>query len=304
LVLQQDGTVLAWGDNYYGQLGNGDNIASSSPVQVVGLTDVRKIAAGSGRSVALKNDGTVWTWGYDHYAWQTGQDISNNTPAQVADLTDVIDIAAGYEHTVAVKADGTVWAWGSNYANQIGNGVSWSVFTASPVQVPNLANVAKVASNFDHSLALLNDGTVWAWGFNAFGQLGDGTTQARQAPVRVSGLTDVIAIATNYAYSLAMKTDGTVWAWGDGAADTFPGSDQHVPQQVTFGLLDTNHNRMDDRWENQYFGDLNHAANDDFDGDGISNLQEYLQHTDPTDYYNGVVPMLEIVSGDNQVAGS
>jgi alpha-tubulin suppressor-like RCC1 family protein/pimeloyl-ACP methyl ester carboxylesterase len=301
LVLQRDGTLVAWGDNYYGQLGNGDNIASSTPLRVVNLDDVHKIAAASGRNVALKNDGTVWCWGYVHYAWETGQDISNNTPLQVADLTDVIDIAAGYEHVVAVKADGTVWTWGSNYSNQLGNGASWSVFTASPVQVPNLTGVAKVASNFDHSLALLNDGTVWAWGFNAFGQLGDGTTQPRQRPVQVSGLTDVIAIATNYTYSLAMKADGTVWTWGDGSSGMLPGVDVHVPQQVGLGVFDTNHNGIDDRWEIEYLGNLNQAGDTDLDGDGSSDLQEFLRGTDPRDYFNGAPPVIEMVSGNNQL---
>lgn len=301
LALQQDGTVLAWGDNYYGQLGNGDNVASSSPVQVVELSSVRKIAAGAQRSAALKEDGTVWTWGYDHYAAQTGQDISNNIPAQVSDLTDVIDIAAGYEHVVAVTADGTVWAWGSNYSNQIGNGAPATSFIASPVQVPNLANVIKVASSYDHSLAILSDGTVWAWGANNFGQLGDGTTARRQLPVQVSGLTGVIAVATNYQYSMAMKSDGTVWTWGEGSSGTLPGADLRVPQQVGLGLFDTNHNGLDDRWELEYFGNLNQTANGDFDGDGISNLQELLRGTNPRDYFNGITPVIEIAGGNNQV---
>ena len=299
LALQQDGTVLAWGENYYGQLGNGDNAASSTPVHVVGLSSVRKIAAGPYRGAALKEDGTVWTWGYDHYA--NGQDISNNTPVQVSDLTDVIDIAVGYEHVVAVKADGTVWAWGSNYSGQIGNGSPTSAFIASPVQVSNLASATKVVSNFDHSLAILSDGTVWAWGENNLGQLGDGTTVRRLRPVRVSGLTAVIDAATNYQYSLAMKADGTVWSWGEGSSGTLPGADLRVPQQVGLGLFDTNHNGLDDRWEFEYFGNLDQAATGDFDGDGISNLAELQRGTDPRDYFNGVPPVIEIAGGNNQI---
>jgi alpha-tubulin suppressor-like RCC1 family protein len=301
VILQQDGTVLAWGDNYYGQLGNGNNIASSAPVSVMGLNDVHKIAAGSSRTAALKNDGTVWTWGYDHYAPQIGRDISNNAPLQVSDLADVIDIAAGYEHVVAVKTDGTVWAWGSNYWNQLGNGNSRSVFQETPVQVVNLGNVRKVASSFDHTLAILDDGTVWAWGSNLFGQLGDGTTKPRQGPVQVRGLTDVVALATSYQYSLAMKADGTVWTWGDGSAGTLPGVDLHVPQQVGLGLFDANHNGMDDRWESEYFGGLGQSPDTDFDGDGISNLQEFLRGTDPRDYFNGATPIIEIAGGNNQI---
>jgi alpha-tubulin suppressor-like RCC1 family protein len=299
LALQQDGTVLAWGENYYGQLGNGDNAASSSPVHVVGLSSVRKIAAGAYRGAALKEDGTVWTWGYDHYA--NGRDISNNTPVQVSDLTDIIDIAVGYEHVVALKANGTVWAWGSNYSNQIGNGAPAGAFIASPVQVPNLANVVKVVSKFDHSLAILSDGTLWAWGENSLGQLGDGTTLRRARPVQVGGLSGVIDAATNYKYSLVMKADGTVWSWGEGSSGTVPGVDLRVPQQVGFGVFDTNHNGLDDRWELAYFGNLDQTANGDFDGDGISNFQELARGTDPHDYFNGVAPIIEVAGGNNQV---
>ncbi|MFZ1218545.1 MAG: hypothetical protein WAO00_04590, partial [Chthoniobacterales bacterium] len=298
LALQQDGTVLAWGDNYYGQLGTGDTTLSNIPVQVPGLTGVSKLAAGPARSVALKSDGTVWTWGYEHYA---GQDIFSATPVQMPDLLDVVDIAVGYEHVVAVKADGTVWAWGSNYSHQIGDGSSTGSYHQTPVQVPGLIDVVKVASSWDHTLAVTSDGTVWAWGYNSFGQLGDDTTQPRSGPVQVSGLTGVIAIATSWSYSMAMKADGTVWAWGDGASGTLPGVDPYVPQQIGLGLLDTNQNGMDDRWEMEYFGDLDQAADADFDGDGISNLQEYLQGTDPTDYFNGTTPLIEIVSGNNQI---
>jgi alpha-tubulin suppressor-like RCC1 family protein len=304
LALQQDGTVLAWGDNYYGQLGTGDTVGLTTPVPVVGLPSliqVRQIAAGPYRSMALMADGTVWTWGYDHYNTQNGQDVFSPIPAQVSDLTDVVGLAAGYEHTVAVKSDGSVWAWGSNYSNQIANGYPWWNYQATPFQVPNLPHIIKVAAGFDHTLALGEDGTVWAWGTNNLGELGDATTQRRTGPVQVTGLTNVIAIAATWGYSLAMKSDGTVWAWGDQAMGTLPGSDRHVPQQVVFGLFDNNGNGMDDRWEMEQFGDLNQTAEGDFDSDGISNLQEYLRGTDPRDYFNGVIPNIELISGDNQI---
>ena len=297
LALQQDGTVVAWGDNEYGQLGTGDTADSLRPTPVVGLSDVRRIAAGAYRSVALKNDGTVWTWGYE----QHGPDVFYVTPTLVPDLTDVVDIAAGYRHVVAVKADGTVWAWGSNDANQIANGNAWWQFQSTPVQVPDLPTIIAVASKYDHTLAVAGDGTVWAWGSNHAGQLGDGTTQARRTPVRVTGLTDVVAISNDYLESVAMKADGSVWAWGQGANGIDPGADLYVPQPVVLGLLDRNGNGMDDRWESEFFGNLEQTADGDADGDGISNQQEFLRNTDPTDYFNGTTPVIEIVSGNNQV---
>ena len=299
LALLDDGTVLAWGDNYYGPLGVDDIESSAVPVPVTGLTDVRSIAAGSSHSLAIKNDGTLWAWGYSHYNW--GQEIWSATPTLVAGLEQVIDVAAGYEHVVAVKSDGSVWAWGSSYSHQLGTGMLQWTFQATPVPVPNLANVTKVAANGDHTLALLADGTVWGWGRNSFGQLGDGTTQTRATPVMVTGLTDVVAIATTWSYSMAMKSDGSLWAWGYGAPGVLPGADMHVPQPVTLGLLDTNQNGIDDRWELEHFGNLEQTADGDFDGDGIPNFQEIRQGSDPADYFNGQRPVIEIVSGNNQI---
>ncbi|MFL6589155.1 MAG: RCC1 domain-containing protein, partial [Chthoniobacterales bacterium] len=298
LALQQDGTILAWGDNAYGQLGTGDTNGSLVPTPVIGLDNIIKISASAFRSVALKIDGTVWSWGYERY---NGVDVYDPTPLLAPSLADVLEIAAGYEHTVAVKSDGTVWVWGSNYSNQLGNGSSRSIYQAVPLQVPGLSNITKVASSYDHTLAIANDGTVWAWGYNAFGQLGDGTSDQKPTPVRVAGLTDIIAIATTYSSSFAMKTDGTVWAWGDFAPGVLPGTNPRVPQQVGLGLFDSNHNGMDDRWEIHFFGNLDQAGDADFDGDGISNQAEYLRGTDPTDYYNGATPVIEIAGGNNQL---
>jgi alpha-tubulin suppressor-like RCC1 family protein len=301
LALKNDGTVVAWGDNDYGQLGTGSTTDSSIPELVTGLSDVRKITAGYQRSMGIKNDGTVWIWGYDHYAWQIDQDLFNTIPVIVQALTDVVDVAAGYEHNVAVKADGSVWAWGSNYANQIGDGSPTSKFHDAPVQVANLANITKVASSYDHTLALASDGTVWAWGENSAGQLGDGTTQSRGVPVQVSGLTGVVALATAYSYSLAMKGDGTVWAWGNGALGVMPGVDKRLPQLVNFGISDANDNGMDDRWELHYLGGLGHSSDADFDEDGVSNLREFVRGSDPSDYFNGATPIIQIAGGNNQI---
>ena len=304
LALLNDGTVLAWGEDYYGQLGDGATDDLASPVAVTGLTNVTKIAAGDQRSVALKQDGTAWTWGFDYYEWQTGQDHYQLTPTQVDGLTDVVDVAAGVDHVVAVKSDGTVWAWGTSWNNELGIGGPSGQHHATPVQVPGLPAIIAVASQYDHTLALASDGTVWAWGRNNWGQLGNGTTSPQSAPVQVSNLTEVIAIAASRGYSMAMKSDGTIWLWGEGGTNLgivgiLPSS---IPQQAVLGLLDGNANGMEDRWEWDYFGNLDQTAEGDFDGDGISNLSEYQGHSDPTDYYNGSLPALSIIGGDNQTA--
>jgi alpha-tubulin suppressor-like RCC1 family protein len=305
LALLGDGTVLAWGEDYYGQLGDGQTEDQSVPVVASGLTNVRKIAAGYQRSVALKQDGTVWTWGFDHYDWQANQDYYQLTPTLVEGISSVVDIAAGIDHVVAVKSDGTVWAWGTSWNNEVGVGGPSGHFYASPVQVPGLPTVIAVASQYDHTLALASDGTVWAWGANYNGQLGNGSTSTPTAPVQVTGLTNVIAVAAAQWYSMAMKADGTIWAWGSSISalgQTMDGSSTLTPHQTVLGIVDQNSNQMDDRWEIDYFGNLDQTAAGDYDGDGISNLGEYTGQSDPTDYYNGSTPALSIVSGDNQTA--
>ncbi|SMB96533.1 Alpha-tubulin suppressor [Thermanaeromonas toyohensis ToBE] len=220
LALKSDGTVWAWGQNSYGQLGDGTTTNRYTPVQVQGLSDVVAVAAGGGHSLALKSDGTVWAWGANNYG-QLGDGTTANryTPVQVQGLSGVVAIAAALgSHSLALKSDGTVWAWGYNYYGQLGDGTTTNRYT--PVQVQGLSNVVAIAAGGSYSLALKSDGTVCAWGYNGQGQLGDGTTTNRYTPVQVQNQnlqSSVVAIATHGNHSLALKSDGTVWAWGANA---------------------------------------------------------------------------------------
>jgi alpha-tubulin suppressor-like RCC1 family protein len=290
IALFQDGTVTSWGKNDYGQLGNGDTTSSVVPVRASNLTAIRQIAAGYERSLALKSDGTVWTWGFARD--NGGQPPTfDATPVHVSGLSTVTAIAAGRLHAAAVKGDGTVWAWGSNEHGQLGN-ASVTGYSANPVQVSNISNAVSISSTYDHTLALRSDGTVWAWGANDVGQLGDGTTNPTSIAVQVNGLTDVVAIAAVRSYSMAMKADGSIWAWGENTLflGIVPSGNVLVPQQAILEPLDGNGNVMDDRWEMQYFGNLKESGDDDFDGDGIPNSQEYQNGTTPNDWYNGQTP--------------
>jgi alpha-tubulin suppressor-like RCC1 family protein len=244
VALKNDGTVWSWGSNGYGQLGDGTNTDRATPVQVSGLTNVKEIDAGAYHTVALKNDGTVWSWGSNGYG-QLGDGTTEDrkAPVQVmvspgVGLTNVKAIAAGDCHTVALKNDGTVWAWGRNNCSQLGDGTT--IQRTTPVQVMaspgvGLTNVKVIAAAGYHTVTLKNDGTVWSWGYNYYGQLGDGTHTDRAVPVQVSGLTDVTAIAAGDCHTVALKNDGTVWAWGsngngqlgDGTTD-----DRNAPGQV------------------------------------------------------------------------
>jgi len=204
LALKVDGTVWAWGDNRSGQLGDGTTTNRCSPVQVSGLPGVIAVASGEYHSLALKADGTVWSWG-DNSSGQLGDGTWTNCimPVQVSDLTDVVTIAAGFSHSLALKSDSTVWVWGDNFCGQLGVGTPFIWIYFVPVQVPDLTGVAKIAAGSDHSLAVKNDGTVWAWGHNNYGQLGDGTaTKRTSTPVKVLGLNGVIDAAGGFSHSL------------------------------------------------------------------------------------------------------
>ncbi len=223
LALKNDGTVWAWGTNDFGQLGDGTKVDKSTPVQVKGLSDITAISASKGISsffsMALKNDGTVWAWGS---AWggQLGDGTTpyetpedKTTPVQVLNLSKIIAISIGNGYSLALKRDGTVWAWGLNSDGQIGDGTT-ELFKINPVQVFGLNEVIAISAGEGHALALKRDGTVWAWGKNDVGELGDGGTTERNTPVQVLTLTGVKAISANFGHSMALKNDGTIWVWG------------------------------------------------------------------------------------------
>jgi alpha-tubulin suppressor-like RCC1 family protein len=215
LARKKDGTVWAWGSGY----GVAQNAITFLPKQVLGLVGAAAVAAGTFHSIVARRDGSVWSWGLND-AGQLGNGIdeSTSTPARVA-LDDVRAIAAGDRHSIALKGDGTVWAWGGNGVGEVGNG-SFGASVPFPSQVVGVSDVIAIAAGASHGLALARDGSVWAWGANGTGQLGDGSVSVaspggKSLPVRVAGLTDVVAIAAGGVHSIAARRDGTVWTWGN-----------------------------------------------------------------------------------------
>ncbi len=243
LLLKSDGTVLAWGGNAHGQLGDGTENDAATPVPVVGLTDVVAVAANHHCSMALRRDGTVWTWGNNEWG-QLGDGTYNSrsTPAPVAGLGDVVAISAGTMHALALKKDGTVWAWGSNDHARLGDDTQEDHVT--PQKVPGLGEVIAIAAGELSNVALKNDGAIWHWGFVANAAPGDSTateaagaegarkTPARAArgksghasireaghrlramrPSQIFRLEGATAAAVGLHHVLILKNDGSVWA--------------------------------------------------------------------------------------------
>jgi alpha-tubulin suppressor-like RCC1 family protein len=225
LALKSDGTVWAWGSGTSGQLGNGGTSNSYTPVEVqassgVNFTGVVAVAAAGYTAYAIKSDGSLWAWGRNGDG-----EIGDNTYTQrnypVEVLTSgVAQVVGAYYNVAALKTDGTVWCWGQNTCGQNGHGTT-SYNDKVPTQVTGLTGITQVGTSPGayEVAALKNDGTVWAWGLNSYGGLGNGTTTQEDSAVEVqasSGVnfTGAVAITTG-AYHLVIETsNSTIWSSG------------------------------------------------------------------------------------------
>jgi alpha-tubulin suppressor-like RCC1 family protein len=228
LALLSDGTVRAWGDNRRGQLGNGTRASSPVPVKVAGLSQVTGISAGYDASIATRTSGisaitSVWTWGGNDFG-QLGDGTltSRSTPERVTGLPLYIaGISAGGGFAAFLGAggssatggfaavlgtDGTVWAWGDDSVGQLGNAPSSTPVTRPVNTIGTGSGIIQLSAGGFHMVALKSNGTVLAWGGNAYGQLGNGSTAQVTGPVQVTGLTNATQVAAGGEFSLAVHT--------------------------------------------------------------------------------------------------
>ena len=210
--------MWTWGRNSYGQLGINNITDRSTPVTtILGGTNWKSIACGGYYTVAIKTDGTLWTWGYNGVGQLGINNITNRSTPVTTILggTNWKSVASEGDYTVSIKTDGTLWVWGYNSYNNLGINVT-AADRRTPVTTFAGGNNWKTcaAGNF-HSVAIKTDGTLWAWGQNGGGYLGDGTVINRSTPITTNlGGTNWKTCAASYRNTAAIKTDGTLWVWG------------------------------------------------------------------------------------------
>jgi len=214
LALLANGTVVAWGDNENGQLGDGSTVTSDVPVAVTGLKGVKAVAAGGAHSLALLTNGTVMAWG-DNENGQLGDGTlkESDVPVAVTGLKNVKAIAAGSDFSLALLTNGTVMAWGDNESGQLGDGTTKQ--SSVPVTVKGLSGASAIAAGDDFSLAALSRGTVEAWGSNEYGQIGNELGEEQTSvPLAVGSISTASSVAAGEGFGLALLSSGTVMSWG------------------------------------------------------------------------------------------
>jgi alpha-tubulin suppressor-like RCC1 family protein len=212
--------MWSWGGNNYGQLGiNQSPYNLSSPVQIGSLTNWSRVAAGRNFCLAIKTDNTLWVWGRNNYGQLgLGDTVNRSSPVQVGSLTNWYQVRGGAAgHTIAIKTDGTLWSWGQNGNGQLGLNDTYG--RSSPVQIGALTNWSQAAAHSGRGTTVIKtSGTLWAWGKNLYGNLGQNDTVDRSSPVQVGALSNWYLITSGSYHRAAIKTDGTLWAWGNNAS--------------------------------------------------------------------------------------
>ncbi len=213
-----EGNLWAWGSNSEGRLGNNNTIARSSPVQTIsGGTNWRCINRGTTSAAAIKSDGSLWVWGRQDLGQLGNNTAAGNVSSPIQTIsggTNWKEVQVGSNIMAAIKSDGTLWTWGSNTSGGLGN--QTSLAASSPVQTISGGNNWKKLSLKQNTVtAIKTDGTLWGWGRNNYGVLGNNTTISVSSPVQTtSSGTNWRQISTGGNHAGAIKTDGTLWMWG------------------------------------------------------------------------------------------
>lgn len=216
---KSDGTLWAWGDNVYGQLGAGDCIRRYEPVQVGADNDWKTFSCGNSYTLAVKKDGTLWGWGVIIVRGYKGDFTLSygDKPVQINNDAYWQQVSAGYGYALAIKTDGTLWSWGFDSPHDGQLGLGDAVSRDKPTQVGADVDWVDISCFLNHSAAIKKDGTLWTWGCNFACALGLGVenynVMSKTVPTLITG-TGWKSVSCGSYYTTAVKQDGTLWAWG------------------------------------------------------------------------------------------
>ncbi len=214
-AIKTDGTLLTWGFNLYGQLGDNTTSDRSTPRQeFTSGTNWKQVSCGIYHTAAIKTDGTLWSWGRNIFgALGVNDTVSRSTPVQeFTSSTNWKQVGGGDYHTAAIKTDGTLWSWGRNTNGQIGDNTGANRSTPRQ-EFTSSTNWKQVSAGSDHTASIKTDGTLWSWGTNNFGELG-GNTNVSKPVQEFTSSTNWKQVSCGYHHTAAIKTDGTLWSWG------------------------------------------------------------------------------------------
>jgi len=217
VATKTDNTIWTWGSNGSGQLGDNTTVSKSSPIQVGNATNWLQATGGFNTSAAIKDDNTLWIWGSNAYG-QLGDNttVDKSSPIQVTAGSRSWSYVSVSDTVAAIATDYSLWTWGTNIWGQLGD--NSTTYRSSPVQVVTKSNdwFRVSAGGNGHMAGIKTDGTLWLWGFNGYGQLGDNTVIRRSSPVQtVAGGNNWKYVSCGYKHTAAIKTDGTLWVWGN-----------------------------------------------------------------------------------------
>jgi len=220
LAIKNDGTLWAWGYNFHGHLGDGTYDDRHRPVQIGTENNWKTVATGLNFSIAIKTDGTLWGWGFSSVGsigLLTNGEFTS--PTRIGTDNDWKSIAVGKQglHTLALKNSGALYVFGSIWSSGIGAlGLGENVnFALVPTQIGTNSDWRYISAGFNNSFGIKNNGTLWGWGQNDFGQLGDGTTQDKVLPTQIGSDDDWSTISEGYYHTVGLKNSGGLYTWGD-----------------------------------------------------------------------------------------